>query len=357
MSSAEGALSARRIDQSKLDTDSLPPLLVSADSHVDEPMDLWKGVKSSLRDQMPPRRPMKGRPAGAMDPKLRVADMELDGVAAEILYPSACLWCFGLPQDVQEAIFPVYNDWVADYCKAAPDRLFGITVLPCYDIDAAVKELHRGYDMGLRGAMIWRAPDPRLPFTDLKHYEKLWGAAAELGQPINLHTLTNHGNRQLEARGMERARSAVNTTLHDGITTMFDLIWSGVCDRHPKLRFEYVEAEIGWLPFVLQQWDYYFERYTKTGTPVERQEFLIQRKPSEVFAEHFFATFLDDYAGSRALTYWGERNCMWSSDYPHPSMTWPNSRAFIAKNLGDLPLEKKKRLLSQNVIDLYGLPL
>ena len=45
MSSAEGALSARRIDQGKLDTDSLPPLLVSADSHVDEPMDLWKGVK------------------------------------------------------------------------------------------------------------------------------------------------------------------------------------------------------------------------------------------------------------------------------------------------------------------------
>jgi hypothetical protein len=48
---------------------------------------------------------------------------------------------------------------------------------------------------------------------------------------------------------------------------------------------------------------------------------------------------------------------MWSSDYPHGNMTWPNSRAFVAKQIGDLDAERQRRLTSQNVIDLYGLKL
>jgi predicted TIM-barrel fold metal-dependent hydrolase len=66
---------------------------------------------------------------------------------------------------------------------------------------------------------------------------------------------------------------------------------------------------------------------------------------------------MDDFAGSQALKFWGDRNCMWSSDYPHANMTWPNSRAFLAKQIGDLDMERQKRLTSQNVIDLYGLKL
>ena len=46
---------------------------------------------------------------------------------------------------------------------------------------------------------------------------------------------------------------------------------------------------------------------------------------------------------------------MWSCDYPHSFMTWPNSRAFLARQIGDLPEDKQNRLLSQNVIDLYEL--
>ena len=354
---AADAISARRVDASTVALDLVPSLIVSADSHVDEPLDLWNSLPARLRDKLPPRRSMKGRPPGAMDPSLRVADMDLDGVAAEILYPSVCLWCFGLDQEVQEAIFPIYNDWVAEYCTVAPRRLIAVPVLPAYDIDVAVRELQRCHKMGMKGAMIWRVPHPKLPFTDPRHYEKLWAAATELGAPVNFHTLTGHVHKQLEMKGIERARGAVNMSLNDGVTTLFDLIWSGVCDRHPKIRFEYVESEIGWMPWVLQQWDYYFERYARTGPEIERQQFPIRRKPSEIFAEHFYATFLDDFVGTKALAFWGEKNCMWSSDYPHPNMTWPHSRAFIAKNIGHLPMATKTRLLSGNVIELYGLAL
>jgi predicted TIM-barrel fold metal-dependent hydrolase len=355
MTSTLDAMSARTIDKAKVSADSVPTFMVSADSHVDEPFDLWNDVPAKLRDQLPPRRTLENRPKGGMDPKLRIADMDLDGVAAEILYPSACLWYYDKPVEVQEAIFRVYNDWLADYCKTAPKRLFGVSLIQLYDIDKAIKEMQRCADLGMVGVMVWREPHPDLPFTHATHYEKFWAAAAEMGQPVNFHTHTGFNYHKKKASGIEQIRQSVNLKTHDSVNAMFDLLWSGACDRHPKIKFEFVEAEIGWIPFIVQQWDYYYGRYTRNDK--YRQEFPITRKPSEIFVANFYATFMDDYVGSQALTYWGERNCLWSSDYPHPNMTWPNSRAFLARAIGELPTEKKKRLLSENVIELYGLKL
>jgi predicted TIM-barrel fold metal-dependent hydrolase len=138
------------------------------------------------------------------------------------------------------------------------------------------------------------------------------------------------------------------------MNTLYDFIWSGIFDRHPKLKIVLVEGEIGWLPFTLQQWDYYFKRFSKPGP--QHHEFAIKRLPSEIFRDHVYCTFMDDYVGSRLLSVWGQDNCMWSSDYPHGNTTWPQSREFIARQIGDLPEETQTRVLSSNVIDLYGLP-
>jgi predicted TIM-barrel fold metal-dependent hydrolase len=351
-------MSARTIDPKlKQAADAIPSLLVSADSHVDEPAELWDGLPKDIREQLPtpPTYTADKRPAGGLDPKARVGDMELDGITAEVLYPTATLRVFHRPQAVQEAAFRVYNDWVADYCKTSPKRLFAVPCLAVYDIDHAVKEMHRCADMGLLGGLVWQVPDPKLPFTS-DHYERLWAAAAELGYPLNFHILTGFNYfRDPNRRGTEKVRGSVNTKTADSVTTLFDLIFSGVFERHPRLIAEIVESEIGWIPFVLQQWDYYFKRNTKGGQGLEH--FQIRRLPSEIFDEHVYATFMDDFVGAQALKFWGERNCMWSSDYPHPNMTWPNSRAFLAKQIGDLDPARQEGVLSRNVIDLYRLEI
>jgi hypothetical protein len=46
---------------------------------------------------------------------------------------------------------------------------------------------------------------------------------------------------------------------------------------------------------------------------------------------------------------------MWSNDYPHPNSTWPNSRDVIARDLGHLPPDIRKKLLSETVSRLYGI--
>ncbi len=243
-----------------------------------------------------------------------------------------------------------YNDYIADFCKVAPKNFFGVPCISVYDIDAGIKELHRGLDLGLVGAMVWQVPDPKLPFTS-PHYDRFWAAAAEAGAPVHMHILTGHSyaRTQGKLRGNEKIRGAVNMKQNDTVNALFDVIFSGVFDRHPKLKVVLAESECGWLPFVLQQWDYYFERFRKT------ESLGIARKPSDIFNEHVFCTWLEDYSGTRQFTWWGQDNLMWSNDYPHPNMTFPYSRENVLHHIGNLPKDVQNKLIRDNAIRLYDL--
>jgi predicted TIM-barrel fold metal-dependent hydrolase len=169
-----------------------------------------------------------------------------------------------------------------------------------YDIEAAVKEMHRGLAMGLLGAMVWQVPDPQLPFSS-RHYDPLWAAAAEAGAPVHMHILTGHSYAltQKKSVGAEKIRGAVNKKQNDTINALFDLIFSGVFERHPKLRVVLAESECGWLPF--------------------------------------------------------QDNLMWSNDYPHFNMTFPYSRENVLHHIGNLPKGLQNKLIRGNAIRLYGL--
>src|SRR3954464_12842556 len=155
-------------------------VIISADSHVMEPHDLWvTRVPQALRDQAP-RYPepkvgegFQGHPGGH-DPNERIKEMAVDGVSAEVLYPTLGLGQFGMDDaTLQEACFRVYNDWLIDYCQANNDRLVDRPCIPMYYIDQAVRELERRKKAGLEGALIRQAPHPDLPlYSD--HYDKFW---------------------------------------------------------------------------------------------------------------------------------------------------------------------------------------
>jgi uncharacterized protein len=327
------------------------PKMISTDSHVMEPGELWQELPPRLRERLP-KVPFRNSPPGATDPQLRLRDQDADGVAAEILFPNYGMALFGMDDsETQQEAFKLYNDWIHGFCKTDPKRLYGAPLVSVYDINAGIKEMQRGHDMGLKGAMLWQVPDPRLPFTS-EHYEPLWAACAEAGAPVICHILTGH-SYAIKGRkpGIEGLRDAVNTKTSDSPNTLFDFIFSGVFDRNPKLRLLLAESEIGWMPFLLQQWDYYFDRYTL------RESLPIKRKPSEIFAEHVYGTFLEDYVGTRAFPWWGEKNCMWSNDYPHFNMTFPHSRNVVERHLQGLEDEKRNRLTRGNAINLFGLDI
>lgn len=364
--------------------------IISSDSHVIEVPDLWeKGVPSSFKQRAPKaffdekrdawmfgsaevpvqavgglfmagQRPDQvesfrragfslARPGG-WDPFERMKDMVTDGVAAEVLYPSLGLGLFCLEDaGLQEALFRTYNDWVIDYCQKVPDRLFGIALISMFDIDHALAEMERCKKQGIVGTMIWQVPHAKLPFTS-DHYERFWAASQDLELPVHLHILTGFGdsmNRQT-THGIGRYRIGVQQT-REIEDALFDIIFTGVLERYPRLKVVSVENEIGWMPFWLGQCDKAFKRHRHS------EKLTIDKLPSEYFRRQIYATFFNDPVGGKLFSWWGCDNFMWSNDYPHQNSTWPNSRDVIARDMGHLDAAEREKLLYSNVTKLYNL--
>lgn len=333
-------------------------LLISADSHVIEPHDLWaKRMPASLKAQAPlyPA-PKVGDAfqahAGGSDPVARVKEMAADGVSGEVLYPSLAMELFGLKDAVlQEACFRVYNDWLIEYCSHSLARLYGIAMISTIDIDHAIKELERCKNAGMRGALVWQVPPDEYGFAS-NYYDRFWAAAQEMAMPISLHILTGAPfppgwapKRKWTAT--EGLRHSVNTKLLYVTNALSDLISSGTFDRFPGLKFVLVENEVSWLPFVMSQWDKYSARRN-----YEKQMDLL---PGEYFRRNIYATFFNDPPTKMIFEDWGTDNCMWSNDFPHPNSTWPDSQKVISRDLGKLPKETRAKLVRENVTSLYGL--
>jgi len=336
-------------------------IIISADSHVSEDPEFWvKRLPSAFRDQAPKFSPRgasggAGGHPGGWDPNERVKEMSTDGVSAEVLYPTLGLRLFGLDDArLQDACFQAYNDWLIEYCQVCPERLVGLGCISVYDIDHAARELERCRNQGMKGALIWQAPHPDLPLHS-EHYERFWSAAEDLEMPISLHILTGHnyskdglGNTGQRA-GAEHYRGSVNLKTIEAVNAVFDFIFYGVLERHPRLKLVIVENEIGWIPFFLQQWDYYYRRFKDSNPPP------ISQQPSAYFYRQIYATFFNDAVGGHNLEWWGQDNCMWSNDFPHPNSTWPDSRRVIDRDLGGLPRDARNKLVRENVAQLYGL--
>ena len=231
--------------------------------------------------------------------------MEADGLSAEVLYPTLGFDLFGLDDaGLQEACFRAYNDWLIDYCSVNTDRLIGIPAIPVYNIDNGVKELERCRKAGLKGCIIWQAPHPDLPFRS-SHYDKFWSACEELDAPVSLHILTGHSyNKDKNRQGVERYRGSVNLKLMDIANGLFEIIHYGILERHPKLKVVSVENESGWMPWIFQQWDYYYNRFKKQNPPP------ITRNPSSFVKDQVFACFFNDHVCGENLNFWGQDNIM-----------------------------------------------
>ncbi len=336
---------------------NLEEVIISADSHVVEPPELWATrLPAAYRDRAPGAkaapRDTEEWPEGAWNPVARLKDMAVDDVSGEVLYPTVGLRHYQ-EQDAgfQEACFQVYNDWLTEYCTAAPDRLWGVAMISAYNIDHAVRELERAKKAGLRGALIWQYPpnDALSFFSD--HYERFWGAAQDLGMPINLHIVTGPSARRRPPvmTAIQRSRASVNENTFEACESLFDLIFSGVLERFPRLKFVIVENDIGWLPFWLFKADKSFGSRGK--------DLPIKMLPSEYFNRQVYATFLNDPVGAFFLSRGKVDNFMWSSDYPHGITTWPNSRKVIAEDLGHLTAEDRLKVTQTNVAGLYDLPV
>jgi len=356
--------------------------LISADSHVNEPPDLWRSrVPAALRDRAPRMEHLEhgdawviegvddpinfgmnacaGLPAaeqrgwarfedlrrGGHEPAARLVEMDADGVDAEVLYPTPRLsqaLVANRDSDYQTAMLAAYNDWLSEYVAAAPQRFCGLALLPSCGAPAALAELDRVLGRpGMRGVMIGCWPSGRLDIQP--EDDKVFGALAERGVPLSIHVALG--------RSMPRAHTAKLPgygRFFDAPNRMIELIFDGVFDRHPSFEVVFAEVDMGWVPYVKEQIDNNYQRLEPTS------RFGLRALPSDYVARHFHFAYMTDTFGLRNRADVGVERILWSSDYPHISADWPTSWRVIQSSLSGVPADQRHAILAGNAQRLYG---
>jgi predicted TIM-barrel fold metal-dependent hydrolase len=280
----------------------------------------------------------------AATPSLRLADMDRDGVYVSVIYGPNL---FGLPIDdpaLKAAVLAGYNDWAVEFNRHDPARLSVLPVLPTHAPEAAIGELERVARLGHRGVIIspfeFRCSDPE--------WERFWDAAQATGLPVSFHI--GHGTSQVRVapRSWELAAfSAVGPMQLDEPLAM--MVYSGVLERHPRLRLVLAESGIGWLPYFVHRMDAAAEKHVPKA-----DDYKLKARPSEIFRRQVYATFEEEPLGPQLLPLLGADNFMWASDYPHPDSTFPRSRAAIAEAFHGLDAGFIERVTATNCARLYG---
>jgi predicted TIM-barrel fold metal-dependent hydrolase len=331
-------------------------ILLSSDGHVAEPVDLWElRLPDKYKDQAPRFPNIKygqhnHARLGGRDPIARLADMAIDGVSAEVLYPTIATALYKIPDhDLEEACARAYNDWMIEYCSAAPDRLWGQSMITLWNVDHAIEEMERTKKAGMVGATIWLIPPADLPFSS-PHYERFWAAAQDMDMPVSMHINAGHGHYLTRGNltPFTRQHQSVNWNKFGAMTSLTEIICSGVLERYPRLKVILSEIQVGWIPFWLNESDDWFQTQ-----PIEELEL----PPSDYFWRQVYATFIDDRVGCYLMEKWGQDNFMWSSDYPHVNGLWPTSREIIARSMSDLPEQTRRKVLCDTVAHVYNKPV
>ena len=266
--------------------------IISSDSHIIEPEDLWeKHIDKEFRERGPrllhegendqwicdglrfgaiginqqagvrfedPEKlttggSMETVPLGGVDPHAHVKDMDLDGVEAGVLYPSQALTLYRVPaSDVLSASLRAYNDYLAEFCSPYPNRLKAIAMLNLDDVADGTRELERASSLGMAGAMI--SVSPMVPY-DHPSYERFWATAQDLDMPLSLHvgTIRWKPGHDLTGFALQAATDFPNRE-YDPRQCVYNMIFSGVFERYPKLKVGVVEFEVAWAPTSCNAW-------------------------------------------------------------------------------------------------------
>ena len=288
---------------------------------------------------------------GGYDPAKHIIDMKLDGVWGEVLYPSQGLFYFSIVDSgLTSAVFRVYNDWIAEFCNHEPAKLKGIGMINLDNICDGITELHRCAKLGLSGAMISEFPGESRRY-DRSEYDPFWAEAEAIQMPLSLHTATaRHGESRTPSKLGIRQATARATKTYWVTTSLCDIIFSGVFDRYPKLKFVVAEFELAWVPYFLRTLDYgYIERQFEATYRFKKNVF-----PSDFFRENISLSFQEDDLGIRMRDVIGVNTLMWGSDYPHAESTFPYSKETIDRILADVPVEERQLIVGGNASQLYG---
>lgn len=302
---------------------------------------------------------------GATFVEPRLAMMDDVGIWGQIIYPNAIgFGGEGFAQiddpELRLLCLTIWNDAMAEMQQESGGRLNGMGIIPWWDHDLAVAEIERVHALGLKGVNTNADPQNQgMPDLSDEYFQPMWEACAGLGMPVNFHIGASvsqrsyHGESPWPSVSIE-AKSAIGASmLYIGNARIIsNFILSGVLDRNPTLKVVSVESGLGWLPFILNALDYQV---------IENNVTTLSMKPSEYFRRQMYACFWFE-AGSSLLgdvERLGVDNCMFETDFPHPTCLYPQPLNEIAATFGEhnVDFDTRRKLLGGTAARVYNIEL
>jgi predicted TIM-barrel fold metal-dependent hydrolase len=295
---------------------------------------------------------------GCWKPKDRLADMSLNGVEAQMCFPNYPRFCgqiflWGQDKDLSLLCVKAYNDFmVEEWCGGSEGRLIPLCLIPLWDPLLAADEVRRNAARGVRAVCFSELPPYLgLPSIYSGHWDPFLAACEETGTVIACHI----GSGTKAPLTSADAPDAVAGTIIFGnsVASMTDFLYSGVFARYPALKMLFAEAQIGWVPYLLERIDDVWE----THRGWSRSQEYTKEPPSSFYWEHIHSTFFKDGVGIAMLDKVGRDNVIFETDYPHQDGTWPYSREQAAEQFGHLDQPTIDKIARGNAIRLLDLAL
>jgi predicted TIM-barrel fold metal-dependent hydrolase len=377
--------------------------VIDVDTHVTEPPDLWTSrVATKWGDRVPHiERDERGHevwmagdqrigkpgsttmagfdgllpdspatfadiPSASYDAAERVRFMDANGIYAQVLYPNvggfgSGSWLRLGDMDLVMECVRAYNDFLVDWSSVAPDRLLPICTTPFWDMDLALAEIERSLSNGHRAVNFCNQPqDHGLPPLVSRHWDPIWAAAQEAGVPISFHIGGGDIGSLMEdpnGLGWKANFAQVSSLILLGnIRCISDLVFGGICHRFPDLRFVSVESGVGWIPGILETFDW---QWRNGGVREEHPEYDLL--PSEYFRRQIYGCFWFERAGAEFAVEQFPDNVLYETDFPHPTCQHPGPRTpgirpsdYADAALANLSDDVLRKVLHDNAATLYG---
>jgi uncharacterized protein len=376
--------------------------VIDVDTHLTEPPDLWTSrVSTKWGDAVPHVETMRGTdiwlaggtflntpgntaiagwrdyvpdgprtyadiPPSAHDAEARLAHMDAEGIFAQVLYPnvagfgSAYFMKLG-DSGLVTACVRAYNDFLVEWTSADPSRLIPVMSTPFWDVDFAVAELERCADMGHKAVNFCNHPESHgEPSLSDPHWDRLWAAARDAHMPVTFHIgggdITAPFAKDPHLRFEAKFPKISSLTIMDNVETLADLLFGGVCHRFPEVRFVSVESGVGWLPAVLETFDWQWG-----NSAIRRAHPEYDLLPSEYFRRQIYGCFWFETDAARFAIEQFPENILFETDFPHPTCQHPGPAStgvspgdYATLALDGLPDAVVAKVLHDNAATLYG---
>lgn len=285
---------------------------------------------------------------GCYDVKARVEDMNVNGVLAQICFPSfpgfvGQLWASCKDKTQARVMLQAYNDWhIDEWCGSAPGRFIPLALPAFWDPQLMAEEVRRVAKKGCTTVNFSENPEKLgQPSLHNKHWDPFWKACEDEGMIVCIHIGSGGG---MIFPSMDSAVDAMIVSTPMSIANLAaDLLFSDVLKRFPKIKFALSEGGIGWVPYFIERCDYTYKQHHKWT-----HANFGGKLPSEVFRERFINCFIDDKAGVEMRHKIGVETITWECDYPHSDTTWPRAPEILWESMKNVPEKEVHAMTWEN---------